>query len=80
MTILTAIITLELDEQNAHPIYVAECPEVGSVSQGSTVEDALSMLQEATELMLEYRPEIRPRRTFVTTFEVADATTAPSNS
>ncbi|MHB1351668.1 MAG: type II toxin-antitoxin system HicB family antitoxin [Desulfobulbus sp.] len=44
-------------------LYVAECPEVGSVSQGESIEDAMNNLQEATELYLEefllkqtYRP------------------------
>lgn len=36
-----------------HDLYVAECPEVGTVSQGSTVEEALANLKEATELYLE---------------------------
>jgi predicted RNase H-like HicB family nuclease len=34
-------------------LYVAECPEVGTVSQGETVEEALTNLREATELYLE---------------------------
>ena len=34
-------------------IYVAECPEVGTVSQGYTVEEAVANLKEATELYLE---------------------------
>jgi predicted RNase H-like HicB family nuclease len=33
--------------------YVAECPEVGTVSQGKTVEEAVANLQEATESYLE---------------------------
>jgi predicted RNase H-like HicB family nuclease len=33
--------------------YVAECPEVGTVSQGHTVEEAISNLKESTELYLE---------------------------
>ena len=44
---LTAIIHKEVD------LYVAECPEVGTVSQGDTVEDAIANLKEATELYLE---------------------------
>jgi predicted RNase H-like HicB family nuclease len=38
-------------------LYVAECPEVGTISQGVTVELALRNLQEATELYLEEFPE-----------------------
>ena len=33
--------------------YVAECPEVGTASQGRTVEEAVANLKEATELYLE---------------------------
>ena len=33
--------------------YVAECPEVGTVRQGHTVEEAISNLKESTELYLE---------------------------
>jgi predicted RNase H-like HicB family nuclease len=33
--------------------YVAECPEVGTVSQGYTIEEAIANLREATELYLE---------------------------
>jgi predicted RNase H-like HicB family nuclease len=52
-------------------LYVAECPEVGTVSQGPTVEDALANLKEATELYLE---EFSPPHTsapLMTTFEAA---------
>ncbi|MEO0264540.1 MAG: type II toxin-antitoxin system HicB family antitoxin [candidate division WOR-3 bacterium] len=34
-------------------IFVAECPEVGTVSQGYTIEEAVKNLREATELYLE---------------------------
>ncbi len=37
-------------------LYVAECPEVGTASQGTTVEEAVINLQEATELYLEEFP------------------------
>jgi predicted RNase H-like HicB family nuclease len=43
-------------------LYVAECPEVGTISQGETVELALKNLQEATELYLEEFPEERGSR------------------
>ncbi len=59
----TAIIHKEED------LYVAECPEVGSVSQGETIEAALVNLKEATELYLEEFPLERIDRTFLTTFE-----------
>ena len=37
-------------------LYVAECPEAGTASQGKTIEEALSNLKEATELYLEEFP------------------------
>ncbi len=48
---LTAILHKEED------LYVAECPEIGTVSQGYTVEEAISNLKEATELYLEEFPK-----------------------
>lgn len=33
--------------------FIAKCPEVGTVSQGRTKEEALKNLKEATELYLE---------------------------
>ena len=36
--------------------YVAQCPEVGTASQGQTLEEALANLKEATELYLEEFP------------------------
>jgi predicted RNase H-like HicB family nuclease len=36
--------------------YVAECPEVGTVSQGVSLDEAISNLKEATELFLEEFP------------------------
>jgi predicted RNase H-like HicB family nuclease len=37
-------------------LYVAECPEVGTVSQGAFPEEAIANLREATELFLEEFP------------------------
>jgi len=34
-------------------IYIAECPEVGTVDQGETIEQAIAGLREATRLYLE---------------------------
>ncbi len=34
-------------------LYVADCPKVGTVSQGETIEEAADNLKEATELYLE---------------------------
>ena len=50
-------------------MYVAECPEVGTVSQGVTIESAVRNLREATELYLEETSIIPYERAFITTFE-----------
>lgn len=50
-------------------LYVADCPEVGTVGQGSTVEEAIVNLKEATELYLEEFPLPDVSRPLVTTFE-----------
>jgi predicted RNase H-like HicB family nuclease len=50
-------------------LYVAESPEVGTVSQGKTVEEAVANLQEATELYLEEFPPVERGRPFVTVFD-----------
>ena len=52
-------------------LFVADCPEVGTVSQGETIEEALGNLREATELYLEEFPTKDTGRPLVTTFEVA---------
>ena len=50
--------------------YVAECPEVGTVSQGKNIEEAIKNLKEATELYLEEFPMKKTTKPFVTFFEV----------
>ena len=65
MQTFTAVLHKEED------MYVAECPEVGTASQGKTIDEAVSNLKEATELYLEEFPVKEKRRTWVTTFEVA---------
>ncbi len=65
MVILTAIIHKEED------MYVAECPEVGTVSQGKTIEEAIYNLKEATELYLEEFPLEEKEHPILTTFEVS---------
>jgi len=50
-------------------LYVAECPEVGTVSQGKSIEEAVASLQEATELYLEEFPPGDLARPLVTVFE-----------
>lgn len=54
-------------------LYVAECPEVGTASQGQTVEEAIANLREATELYLEEFPLPEAGRTILTTFEATYA-------
>lgn len=52
-------------------MYIAECPEIGTVDQGETIEEAIENLKEATKLYLEESsspPDINP--IFVTTIEV----------
>lgn len=51
--------------------YVADCPEVGTVSQGKSIEEAIDNLKEATELYLEEFPLTEIQRPILTTFEVA---------
>jgi len=63
--VFTAVLHKEED------IYVAECPEVGTVSQGYTVEEAVANLKEATELYLEESPLPEVTRPLMTTFEAA---------
>jgi predicted RNase H-like HicB family nuclease len=50
-------------------LYVIECPEVGTVSQGYTIEEAIANLKEATELYLEEFPLEDVSRPIMTTFE-----------
>jgi predicted RNase H-like HicB family nuclease len=54
-------------------LYVAECPEVGTVSQGDNIEQAVLNLKEATELYLEEFPLPEAGRPLLTTFEATYA-------
>ena len=54
-------------------LYVAECPEVGTVSQGETLEEAIANLREATELYLEEFPVPDVGPPLLTTFEASYA-------
>jgi len=42
--------------------YVATCPELGVASQGKTLEEAESMIQEAVQLLLEEADEAEIKR------------------
>ena len=64
----TAVFTAVLHSED--DLYVAECPEVGTVSQGYTIEEAVANLREATELYLEEFPLPQIGRPLLTTFEV----------
>ncbi|MBI4148226.1 type II toxin-antitoxin system HicB family antitoxin [Candidatus Woesearchaeota archaeon] len=66
MRTFTAIIQKEED------MYVAKCPETGTVSQGRTIEEAVANLKEATELYLEEFPLKVEARPVMTTFEVTE--------
>ena len=61
---LTAVIHREDD------LYVAECPEIGTVSQGTTIEEAIENLKEATILYLDEFPVADIPRSLLTTFEI----------
>ena len=63
---LSAVIHKEED------IYVANCPETGTVSQGKTVEEAIKNLKEATELYLEEFPIVKEQKPLMTIFEVGE--------
>lgn len=68
MKTFTAVLYAEVD------MYIAECPEVGTVSQGETVEEAVANLREATELYLAEIPTRRTRtRPIITTFEINES-------
>ena len=60
--ITTAVIHQEGD------LFVAQCPEVGTVSQGYTIEEAVNNLKEATRLYLEEFPLIEAGRPLLITF------------
>jgi predicted RNase H-like HicB family nuclease len=62
---LTAVVHKEGD------LFVADCPEVGTVSQGATIDEAIENLKEATEVYLEEFPVEQTQPPLVTTFEVA---------
>ncbi len=70
MKTFTAIVQKEED------MYVAKCPEVGTVSQGNTFEEAIANLKEATELYLEEFPLKESSHPILTTFEVVDGVKA----
>lgn len=70
MKTFTAIVHKEED------IYTAKCLEVGTVSQGETIEEAIANLKEATEAYLEEFPLKDAGHLLLTTFEVAEGVKA----
>jgi predicted RNase H-like HicB family nuclease len=50
-------------------LYVALCPEAGTIGQGCTIEEALANLKEATELHLRIHPLREAAPPLLTTFE-----------
>lgn len=70
MKLLTAVI------QKEENFYVAKCPEVGTVSQGKTIEEALENLGEATKLYLEKFLSSEASHPILTTFEVKEVANA----
>ena len=65
MLSLAAIISKDED------MFAAKCPEIGTVSQGKTIDEAVKNLKEATELYLEEFPIKKVSKPFLTTFEVS---------
>jgi len=63
MQTLTAVIHKEED------LYIAECPEIGTASQGYSIDEAIANLKEATELYLQEFPMSGITRPLITTFE-----------
>ncbi|HLC31937.1 MAG TPA: type II toxin-antitoxin system HicB family antitoxin [Candidatus Nanoarchaeia archaeon] len=56
--------------------YVALCPELDVVSQGYTIEDAITNLKEAVQLYIEeqgFPEEMTPSDTIVVNFEVSSS-------
>lgn len=63
-----AIHTLTASIHKEGDLYVAACIEIGTISQGKSLEDALNNLKEATDLYLEEFPIKVVAPTFLTTF------------
>jgi predicted RNase H-like HicB family nuclease len=53
--------------------YVAFCPEIGTTSQGGSIEEAIANLKEATQLYVEEFPRTDDERPLLATFEVTVA-------
>lgn len=69
--------TIKAVLRKGESLYVAECSEIGVVTQGTTVDETLSNLQEAVALHLEGEDlaalGLAPDPTIVVTMELAPA-------
>lgn len=74
MTIRTFTAVLHKEDD----LYVAECPEVGTISQGHNMEEAVANMKEATELYLEEFSLPEASRPLLITFEVTYDQATPS--
>jgi predicted RNase H-like HicB family nuclease len=54
-------------------MYIAECPAVGTVDQGATIEQAVAGVREATRLYLEEFPLPEASPKYITSIEVSYA-------
>jgi predicted RNase H-like HicB family nuclease len=69
-----AMVTLSAVIHREDDLYVAECPELGTVSQGRTIEVAVANLKEATGLYLEEQKEpLAVAPAILTTFSIDTA-------
>ncbi len=68
--IMNAIFTAIVHKEKR--LYVAECLETGTASQGKTIEKAVRNLRKATELHLEeFQLKEKHSQPFLTTFEIS---------
>ena len=58
--------------QKEENTYIASCAEIGTTSQGSTIEEALANLKEATELFIEEFPSKIKTPIILKKFEVSE--------
>jgi predicted RNase H-like HicB family nuclease len=69
-----AVVTLSAVIHREDDLYVAECPELGTVSQARTIEEAVANLKEATGLYLEEQEEpLTVAPAILTTFSIDTA-------
>ena len=54
-------------------MYIAECPEVGTIDQGETIEQAIAGLKEATKIYLEELPLAESSPRYITTMDISYA-------